>query len=281
MPRTPAVPYTAGRMASEPTATREKFTERVLIGNLWVDAVTFEGALEAIARLVQVGAGGAIFTPNVDHVVTAEDDLEFRAAYNAASLSLADGKFIVWAAKLLGTPVPEKISGSDLIEPLLRLAGRSGWRVFLLGGAPGVAEAAAERTRGDFGVNVVGTASPFIRLDGTPGDLEQGIEEVAFTRPDLVLVAMGAPKQERWIHHNRERLGPAVAAGIGASLDFVIGRIARAPRWISGAGLEWAYRLVREPRRLAHRYLVKDPRFLAILARTARSPRAARVDSRP
>jgi N-acetylglucosaminyldiphosphoundecaprenol N-acetyl-beta-D-mannosaminyltransferase len=213
----------------------------------------------------------------VDHVVTAEDDTAFRAAYDAVGLSLADGKPILWAARLLGTPLPEKVSGSDLIEPLLRLAGRSGWRVFLLGGAPGVAVAAADRAREDFGVNVVGTANPYIRLDGSVGDLEQGIDEVAAASPDLVLVAMGAPKQELWIHHNRVRLGQAVAAGIGASLDFVIGRIPRAPRWVSHAGLEWLYRLAREPRRLARRYLVKDPRFLAVVLRDARTPRSERM----
>ena len=157
--------------------------------------------------------------------MTAEDDAAFRAAYDAVSLSLADGKPILWAARLLGTPVPEKVSGSDLIEPLLSPGGAFGWRVFLLGGAPGVAEAAAERARRTSASNVVGTASPFIRLDGSPGDLEQGIEEVVAARPDLVLVAMGAPKQERWIHHNRERLGAAVGVGVGASLDFVVGRI--------------------------------------------------------
>ena len=254
---------------------------RVRIGHLWVDAVTFDGALSAIDALVRSGRGGSVFTPNVDHVVTAEDDDAFRAAYEDVSLSLADGKPILWAASLLGTPVPEKVSGSDLIEPLLGLAGRSGWRVFLLGGAPGVADAAAERARRDFGVDVVGTASPLVRLDGTALDLEQGIDEVVAARPDLVFVAMGAPKQERWIHHNRKRLGAAVGVGVGASLDFIIGRIHRAPRWISNAGLEWLYRLVREPRRLAHRYLVKDPRFLAVLARTARLPRVARFAARP
>ena len=273
--------YTFTSMTLHPRDRSEAVLGRVLIGRLWIDAVTFDGALDAIEALVRKGAGGSVFTPNVDHVVTAEDDRAFCEAYDAASLSLADGRFIVWAASLLRTPVPEKISGSDLIEPLLRLAGRSGWRVFLLGGAPGVAEAAAERSRRDFGVHIVGTSSPFIRLDGTPGDLDQGAMEVAAAKPDMVLVAMGAPKQERWIHHNRARLGPAVAAGIGASLDFVIGRIARAPGWVSTAGLEWLYRLVREPRRLAHRYLVKDPRFLAVLARTARTPRAGRVTHRP
>ncbi len=257
--------------------TRSELIARVRIGSVWVDAVTFDQALGEIARLVAAGKGGSVFTPNVDHVVTAEDDSAFRDAYADASLSLADGKPILWAARMLGSPLPAKVSGSDLIEPLLRLAGRSGWRVYLFGGAPGVVEAAATTCREAFSVNVVGTASPFIRLDGTAADLEQGIDEVAATRPDLVLVAMGAPKQERWIHHNRDRLGPAVAAGIGASLDFVIGRMPRAPRWISNVGLEWAYRLAREPRRLAQRYLVKDPRFLGILVRTARMPRHERV----
>src|SRR5512137_805599 len=254
-------------MSPPQTEPRSTAPFRVRIGHLWVDAVTFDNALSAVDALVRSGRGGSVFTPNVDHVVTAEDDDAFRAAYEDVSLSLADGKPILWAATLLGTPLPEKVSGSDLIEPLLRLAGRSRWRVFLLGGGPGVAEAAAERSHRDFGVNVVGTASPFIRLDGKPGDLEQGVAEVEAAKPDLVLVAMGAPKQERWIHHNRTRLGAAVGVGIGASLDFVIGRIQRAPRWVSNAGMEWLYRLVREPRRLAHRYLVKDPRFLGVLAR--------------
>ena len=242
-----------------------------------MDAVTFDEALASIGDLVRRGAGGSVFTPNVDHVVTAEHDEAFREAYGAASLSVADGKYVVWASRWLGTPIPEKVSGSDLIEPLLRQAGKAGWRVFMLGGAPGVANAAAEWSRRECGTNVVGTASPFVHLDGTPGDMDQGMEEVASSRPDLLLVAMGAPKQERWIHHNRARLGSAVALGIGASLDFVIGRVKRAPTWVSNAGLEWVYRLVREPRRLSHRYLVKDPRFLAVLARTAKLPIEERV----
>lgn len=250
---------------------------RVRIGRVWVDAVTFDGALRAIETLVQSGRGGSVFTPNVDHVVTAEDDAAFRDAYDAVSLSLADGKPILWAATLLGTPIPEKVSGSDLVEPLLRLAGRAGWRVFLLGGVDGVAEQAARRCRDEFGVNVVGTANPFIRLDGSPGDLERGVEQVCASRPDLLLVAMGAPKQELWIHHNRDRLGSVVSVGVGASLDFIVGRVRRAPAWISNAGLEWLYRLAREPRRLAHRYLVKDPRFLWIVGRTARVPRRDRL----
>lgn len=246
------------------------------IGHLWIDAVTFTEALQAVAGLVSAGRGGTVFTPNVDHVVTAEDDVAFREAYAGVALSLADGKPIVWASRLLGAPLPGKVSGSDLVEPLLRLAGRSRWRVFLLGGAPGVAEQAAERAR-RLGAHVVGTASPTLRLDGSPGDLDQGVEEVEQARPDLLLVAFGAPKQELWIHHNRDRLASTVAVAVGASLDFLAGRVRRAPRWMSDAGLEWLYRLSREPRRLARRYLVKDPRFVAVVLRTARTPRPERV----
>jgi N-acetylglucosaminyldiphosphoundecaprenol N-acetyl-beta-D-mannosaminyltransferase len=242
-----------------------------------MDAVGLGSAIGAIEGLVGSELGGAVFTPNVDHVVTAERDAAFRAAYDSASLSLADGQYLVWASRLLGTPLPEKISGSDLVEPLMRIAARLCWRVFLLGGAPGVAAEAGERARRDFGVNVVGTASPFVQMDGSDSDWEQGMEAIAATRPQLVLVAFGAPKQERWIYHNRERLGPSVAMGVGASLDFFVGRVRRAPAWVSRIGFEWLYRLAQEPRRLGHRYLVKDPRFIGVILRTAAEPRSSRL----
>lgn len=250
---------------------------RVRVGHLWVDALTFEGALERIEALVEAGQGGSVFTPNVDHVVTAEDDPAFRAAYAAASLSLADGQPLLWAARLLGAPLPEKISGSDLLWPLVERAARRRWRAYLLGGAPGVAEAAAERFSRELGLDVVGVDSPQLPLDAPAGAEDPAAERVRAAAPQLLLVALGAPKQERWIHRNAGRLGPVVSLGIGASLDFVTGRIRRAPRWMSRAGLEWLHRLSQDPRRLAHRYLVKDPRFLGVLARTAREPRAARV----
>ncbi len=256
----------------------EHAARRVRIGRLWIDAVTFRGAIAAIERLVRARKGGYVFTPNVDHVVTVEEDVRFREAYEGASLSLADGKPVVWAAGLLGTPVPQKISGSDLMEPVLRLAAQNRWRVFLLGAGPGVADAAAEKARREFGVEIAGTSSPMVRL-GEGGDLANGVAEVVAARPDVVLVAMGTPKQEIWIGHNWERLAPAVCLGVGASFDFYVGRVRRAPRWVSEAGLEWLYRLVREPRRLAHRYRVKDPRFLLVLARTAREPRSERLRS--
>jgi N-acetylglucosaminyldiphosphoundecaprenol N-acetyl-beta-D-mannosaminyltransferase len=246
---------------------------RVRIGQLNVDAVTFAEALDRIASLVEGQEGGAIFTPNVDHVVKAERDASFRRAYARADLCLADGMPLVWASHLLGTSLPEKVSGSDLLLPLMALAAERRWRVYLLGGKPGVTEQAAEKLTRELGVTITGTDSPIVGLDGVDDRSDQTIERLTAASPDLVLVAFGAPKQELWIDRFAERLGPAVAVGVGGSLDFITGQVRRAPAWMSRAGLEWLFRLLQEPRRMWRRYLVEDPAFIAIVARTRRRAR--------
>jgi len=140
-----------------------------------------------------------------------------------------------------------------------------------------VAQAAGERLVRELGVHVVGVDAAAVPLEAAAGVPDPALARLRATRPDLVLVALGSPKQERWIHRSLPGLRPAVAVGVGASLDFVIGRVRRAPRWVSAAGLEWLYRLCQEPRRLAVRYLWKDPRFLLVLLRTLLRPRAERV----
>lgn len=241
---------------------------RLHLGHVPVDRVTFDGALDAIAAMVASSSGGAVFTPNVDHVVLAEEDDAFRHAYEAVDLSVADGMPIVWASRMLGEAVPEKISGSDLVPRLLDRAEASGWRVFLLGGGEGVAVEAAHRLRTTHPRLVIaGTSAPRIDMHEPEAVRERILEEVRAAKPDIVLVGFGAPKQELFIHEAARALKPAVLLGIGASLEFLAGTVQRAPRWISAAGLEWAYRLMREPRRLWRRYLVRDPRFLFVLLR--------------
>ena len=249
---------------------------RVRIGQLEIDAVTLAQALEGIAELVNRRHGGAVFTPNVDHIVKAERLPDFRRAYSCADLCLADGMPLVWASRLLGSPLPEKVSGSDLVLPLMRLAAERRWRVYLLGGGPGVAEEAGEKLARKFGALIVGTDSPVVGSDGIDESSEQTLERLATARPDLVLVAFGAPKQELWIDRCADRLGPAVAVGVGGSLDFITGQVRRAPTWMSRAGLEWLFRLVQEPRRMWRRYLVEDPAFIGIVARTHRRDRRGR-----
>ncbi|HYV64667.1 MAG TPA: WecB/TagA/CpsF family glycosyltransferase [Myxococcales bacterium] len=248
--------------------------QQVRVGRLWLDAVTFAEALDLIESLARSGRVASVFTPNVDHLVRAERSEDFRRAHEEASLSLADGQPVVWASRLLGTPLPEKISGSDLLDPLLDRIARAKMRVFLLGGSPGVGEKAAAALR-QRGVEVAGLDSRPVDLAAPPDDDLLG--RLRDARPNVVLVAFGAPKQEIWIHRHRDRLPSAVYIGVGGSLDFLAGQIPRAPRWMSRAGLEWLFRLSREPRRLARRYLVDDVGFLGILIRTARSPRSERI----
>ena len=243
---------------------------RVRIGKLPLDVVDFDGALDAIDRLIRAKNGGTVFTPNVDHVVMAEHDERFRTAYAAAALSLVDGTPVLWAARLLRTPLPAKISGSDLVMPLLRRAAERGYRVYFLGGAPGVADLAKSKLEAALpGIQIVGTDASRIDVNQL-GEADEVAERIRRAEPDLVLVALGAPKQEIWSHMRAERLKPAVLIGVGASLDFVAGIQKRAPSWMSKSGLEWLYRLVQEPRRLAARYLLRDPEFCLILLRQLR-----------
>jgi N-acetylglucosaminyldiphosphoundecaprenol N-acetyl-beta-D-mannosaminyltransferase len=250
---------------------------RVRIGRIWVDAVARAEALETIRRLVDTHQGGAVFTPNVDHILMAETNREFRLAYRRASLVLADGVPIIWASKLLGAPLPEKLSGSDMVLPIARLAASQRWRVYLLGGNSGVARLAAERLSKREGVLIVGVDDAFIRLERADPEQHKVLDRIRDAKPDLLFVALGAPKQELWIARHRAELGPTVAIAVGASLDFVAGTLRRAPRWISTAGLEWLYRLVQEPRRLWRRYLLRGPRVVPVLIRGMTSDRATRV----
>jgi N-acetylglucosaminyldiphosphoundecaprenol N-acetyl-beta-D-mannosaminyltransferase len=233
-----------------------------------VDGVTFAQALDTIAAMVADGHGGTVFTPNVDHVVMAEHDERFRRAYDAANLSLADGMPVLWAARVLGAPLPEKISGSDLALPLMERAAREGWRVYILGGAPGVAARAAERLVERFPrIVIAGTDAPRIDMSAPASSRADVLARVRESKADVVLVALGAPKQELWIAEAAPALRPAVLLGVGAAIDFIAGTARRAPRWMSRGGLEWLYRLAQEPRRLWKRYLVRDPEFLLIVLR--------------
>ncbi|MBK6578649.1 MAG: WecB/TagA/CpsF family glycosyltransferase [Sandaracinaceae bacterium] len=258
---------------SDPSTPRE----RLWVGSVPIDVITFAAAIDAIEELVTSGRGGSVFTPNVDHVVLAEEDARFRRAYADATLSLVDGTWVLWASRALRKPLPEKISGSDLMVPVIERAARRGFRVYLLGGGDGVAKRAAERLTESYpDLVIAGYESPRIDVDEPAEKRAELVARVKATRPDIVFVCLGAPKQELWIHDVTAALAPAVLLGVGAAIDFVAGTVQRAPAWVSATGVEWLYRLVREPRRLWRRYLLRDPKFFAIVARTRWSgaPRA-------
>jgi N-acetylglucosaminyldiphosphoundecaprenol N-acetyl-beta-D-mannosaminyltransferase len=251
--------------------------KRIRLGRIYAHALTFSEALDAVAKLVAAGNGGYIVTPNVDHVVQAEHSEEMRAAYREASLSLVDGQPLIWLSKMMGEPFPEKISGSDLVPRLMRIAAHKDWRVFFLGAAKGVGANAAEVLKRDEPNLQIAVHSPTFGFENNPVESAEVLQMVREAKPHLLVIALGCPNQELLMHRWKHELVPAVAIGAGATLDFIAGNVARSPAWMSAAGLEWLYRLAREPRRLAYRYLVRDPEIIKVAWQMLRLPRETRV----
>ncbi len=183
---------------------------------------------------------------------------DYREALHSADLVLNDGIGVQLGARMQGKSFPENLNGSDFTLRVLEIAARQGWRVFLYGGVAGVAEAArANLTAQIAGLDVVGVC------DGYSFDDEREvIARVRASEADLLIVALGQPKQELWLHTNLERTGCRLGLGVGAFLDFQSGRMPRAPRWMNAAGIEWVYRLAQEPGRMWRRYVVGNPTFL-------------------
>jgi len=229
-------------------------SETVWVWGVPVAALTRAQAVGAVDRLIEAGGPSYFVTANT-HYAMLTKELPAMAAVNAgAAFILADGRPLVWAARLQGTPLPERVAGSDLIFDLCDLAARKGYGVYLVGGAEGVAEAAAVRLGSLYtGLRVVGVDCPPFR-EATPEEHEVLLAKVRAAKPDLLFVAFGQPKGELWLTRNLESLGVPVAVQVGASLDFVAGRIRRAPRLMQAAGLEWVFRVMQEPRRLFPRY---------------------------
>lgn len=251
--------------------------KRVRLGQIHAHKLTFSEALDEVSALVKAGNGGYVVTPNVDHVVQAEHSEALRAAYREASLSLVDGQPLMWLSRMMGEPFPDKISGSDLVPELMRNAAHEGWRVFFLGAAEGVGAKAAEVLKRDHPDLEITVHSPTFGFENDPVESQEVLERLLEATPQLIVMALGCPKQELLMHRWKEAIAPAVAIGAGATLDFIAGNISRSPAWISAAGLEWLYRLAREPRRLAHRYLVRDPAIVRVAWQMLRLPPEARV----
>ncbi len=208
------------------------------------------------------GIGGWIVTANLDHLRRFVADPEARALAERATRVVPDGVPLLWAARLQGTPFPDRVAGSDLVWLLAERAAREGRSVYLMGGNPGTADRAAEKLQSRFpGLAIAGTSCP--RVSSRPGsaELEPIRRELLERSPDIVYVGLGAPKQERVIDALRHELPGAWWIGVGISLSFIDGEVRRAPPWMQRTGLEWLHRLVQEPGRLARRYLVEDLPF--------------------
>ncbi len=248
---------------------------RVQFGKIYAHVLTQAEAIDRIVNRALLGLGGYVVTPNVDHICIAHDEPRLREAYDDAFLALADGQPLLWMAKARGKSLPEKVSGSDLIVPLLTKAAEKGLRTYFLGATLDVCAEAAEKLRAAIpGLQIVGWSSPMYNPDvAVTDEVRAALADLVSAKPDLVLIALGNPKQEYLLHDFRSQFHPAVGLAIGASLDFIAGRVDRAPAWMSEKGLEWAYRLYREPKRLWRRYLIRDRAILGIFLRDLRADR--------
>ena len=231
---------------------------RVRLLGVDIDPLRMSEAVDQILSWTRLRGGTCryVVTPNVDHVVLLRHHVGLKAAYQNAYLILADGTPGVWAARLLRRPLPEKVPGSDLVPAIFdAVPAFQPRRVFLLGAGPGVAERAAERIRERWpAVGIAGCYSPPMGFEKDAVENENILNRIAEASPDILVVGLGAPKQELWVHQNRQRIKAAAVLCVGATIDFLAGEKPRAPVWMRRSGLEWLHRVWMEPRRLAVRY---------------------------
>lgn len=238
---------------------------RMRLMNTEIDNLTMDETLDAIDSLIKEDNCSYVVTPNVDHIVQLEKDEELKRVYENASLILTDGKPLIWISNWYKTPIKEKISGSDLFPRVCDLAAKKGYTMYLLGAAEGVADKAAKNLMNKYkGLNIVGTYSPPFGFEKDKLELKKIERQIQEVHPDILIVGLGCPKQEKYMYHHCKELDVPISFGLGASIDFEAGNIKRAPRWMSEHGLEWLYRITQDPKRLAKRYLVDDMKIIRI-----------------
>ena len=236
-------------------------------------AVTLGEASEWLSIMAQKKETRLIFTANTEAIVLMRSNEEFRNAYSAADYALADGMPLVWFSRLIGDRLPERVTGSDLLPELCRMAEKKSLKVFFLGGTPEVTPKAVENLLKRFpALQVVGIATPWIDLSDGDSVSSGIVESINQSGADILFVGFGAPKQEIWLERNNERLKTGIIVTVGGTFDFLAGKTVRAPLWMQKSGLEWLWRLLHEPKRLWRRYLIGNARFLVIAWREWRKP---------
>lgn len=232
--------------------------QHVQILGVPIHAATFDSLLESIAQWIASGDRlYQICTASPEFVMIAQTDPAFMDVLHTADLCVADGIGLLFAARYLGHPLPERVTGSDGVPLIAARAAQSGWKLFLLGAAPGIAEEAARRlVEKHPELNIVGMYA------GSPAPEEEAdiIARVNASGADILFVAYGAPRQDQWIARNRDKLAVHVAMGVGGTFDFIAGKVPRAPVWMRRVALEWMYRLIKEPWRW--RRMLRLPRFV-------------------
>ena len=231
--------------------------ERVKILGVEVDAVTMAQAVERVAELIAEKKSSLVATANAEMLLRATHDDELKTILNAAKLVVADGAGTVWAAHHLGKRMPERVAGADLVQELMKISPAKGWKFFLFGAAPGIADKVKSKAEKIYpGIKIVGTRNGYF----TATDEPEIISQIKSSRADILLAALGVPKQEKWLAAHMDELNVPVSIGVGGTFDVMAGTVKRAPLWMQRARLEWLFRAMLQPSRAGR--LIALPKFV-------------------
>ncbi len=240
--------------------------KRVEILGISIDNVTRDEALDRIREMVRSGAPHQIVTPAIEQVVCARRDPEFRQVMEEADLVVPDGMPVVFASRLHRTPLKERITGVDLVPKICEMAAQEGFSVFFCGGEEGVADETAKTLQSRFpNLQVAGTYCPPYKFETNPEEEARTIHAIQAAKPDILFLAFGAPRQEKWICKRKQELNVPIMVGVGGAFNFITGREKRAPAWLQNMGMEGIYRLVQRPRTVWKRIVVNAPYFFLLL----------------
>ncbi len=255
----------------------EDIRTRDLLG-LPIAMTDYGETMDVMDGMIARDERGWVCAVAVHAVMVAQTDAAMRRALVESSLTVPDGMPLVWAANLLGEDLPNRVYGPELMERYSRRCVEKGHRVWLYGGRDqgSLVQLALSMRREHPGISIVGGYSPPFR-ELTEEEEEALAKQINASRPDVLWVGIGVPKQEKWMARMRDRIDVPVMCGVGAAFDFHAGRISQAPRWMQERGLEWTYRIVQEPRRLLPRYVYYNPRFMAAFARQVARERRRRA----
>lgn len=234
--------------------------------NTYVNNISEHELMKLIPEFVEEKKSACILEVNVDVIMKIEGDKRLREIARHADLVLADGKPLMWIAKMFGRPLKEKVSGSDLMPELCRLAAEKGYSIFILGGMGNVPKRAAANLQRQFpDLIVAGTYSPPFGFEKDPAECEKINAMLREAKPDILFACLGCPKQEKWFADQKDQFQVGVCLFAGASVDFVAGNVKRAPKFMSDHGLEWFFRFCMEPKRLFRRYFINDMKIFGLI----------------
>lgn len=249
-----------------------EFPKRYALLNTYVNALTMEETIECVEQIIARGTPTQHVVINASKVNLMNEDSEFAAIVNECPLINADGSSIVWAAKKLGVPVKERVTGCDLFQQLVAVAADKGYKIYLFGAKEEVVTEVKRLFEGKYpDLQIVGYRNGYFSEEDEP----QMVSDMAASGADMMFVAFSSPKKEYWVHKYLDDLGIPFVMGVGGSFDIVAGKTSRAPAWMQRIGMEWFYRFVQEPRRMWRRYVIGNAKFIAYTLKCKREQQGA------